>query len=466
MLGSSSSPSRGLAPVANLPDFFPGPLDNMRQYVVHAAMFSPALRALCVLLLSASVAGAQFVSGDWGYSVGKQGRPAVEFVTITNYLGPAGGNAVVPSVIDGKPVRGIGNGSASIDSQSRLASIVVPDSVTAINQQAFYRSTNLANVSLANGLTTIGLVAFYESGITSIVVPDTVTSLGTYAFSRAPRLTNVVLGVGVTNIGQATFADSPNLRRVVIPPGVKDIGDYAFNNCFNLASAPIPQGVTNIGFAAFSRCFPLTNIVIPDTVRRVGDKAFNECVAATDLVLGAGLTNAGLAAFAYVDNVKSVVVPPGLTNIPGDFLLGSVSLSSVILGPGVKNIGDFALGDGPSLQSVLFKGNIPNLSGTNRDVFGTSTNVTVFVLPGTTGWGPTFAGRPTLWFMPRPIQSSFSAGSFGFGWTGSGVIPMNVQRRASLVEGDWSPIATGVTNAMFADTNTPSGRAYYRAALP
>jgi hypothetical protein len=274
------------------------------------------------------------------------------------------------------------------------------------------------------------------------------------------------LGVGVTTIEQALFADSTNLVRVVLPPNLGSIGDYAFNNCFNLVSAPIPQGVTNIGVSAFSRCYPLTNIVLPDTVRRVGDRAFNECLAATNLVLGTGLTNAGFAAFAFMDNVKSVVVPPGLTNIPGGFLSGSASLSSVILGLGVTNIGDFALGDGPSLRSVLFKGNAPALSGTSKDVFGTSTNVAVFVLPGTTGWGSSFAGRTTSWFTPRPIQASFSVRTFAFSWNGSGVIPMNVQARASLTGGDWSTIAAGVTNATFVDTNAPSGGAYYRAALP
>ena len=34
------------------------------------------------------------------------------------------------------------------------------------------------------------------------------------------------------------------------------------------------------------------------------------------------------------------------------------------------------------------------------DVFAGATNATVYYLPGTTGWGPTFAGRPAVLWNP------------------------------------------------------------------
>ncbi|MFQ8923068.1 MAG: leucine-rich repeat domain-containing protein, partial [Clostridium paraputrificum] len=79
-----------------------------------------------------------------------------------------------------------------------ITSIKIPDSVTSIGDYAFSGTSSLKNVTLGNGVTTIGMYVFENSGITSIEIPDSVTSIGDRAFSGTSSLKNVTLGNGVT----------------------------------------------------------------------------------------------------------------------------------------------------------------------------------------------------------------------------------------------------------------------------
>jgi hypothetical protein len=67
-------------------------------------------------------------------------------------------------------------------------------------------------------------------------------------------------------------------------------------------------------------------------------------------------------------------------------------------------------------------------------------------LPGTTGWGATFAGRPTALWKPQ-IQSiigSFDAESnhFGFNITWASGRTVVVEASSNLGNPTWSPIST------------------------
>jgi hypothetical protein len=68
-----------------------------------------------------------------------------------------------------------------------------------------------------------------------------------------------VIADRVTSIGVQAF-DNCGLTSIVIPDGVTSISDWAFGSCENLTSVVIPDSVTSIGDAAFCYCDSLTSI--------------------------------------------------------------------------------------------------------------------------------------------------------------------------------------------------------------
>ena len=73
------------------------------------------------------------------------------------------------------------------------------------------------------------------------------------------------------------------------------------------------------------------------------------------------------------------------------------NLSSVAIPTSVTKIEDEAFSDCVRLKAIYFKGNAP---GAGFGVFGEDSNAIIYYLPGATGWGPTFAGRPTVLSAP------------------------------------------------------------------
>ncbi|MBO5416182.1 MAG: leucine-rich repeat domain-containing protein, partial [Clostridia bacterium] len=95
-----------------------------------------------------------------------------------------------------------------------------------------------------------------------------------YAYLSSIR--NVTIKNGVTSIGDFAFCCSYHTS-VTIPNSVTSIGDYAFNNCINLTSVKIPNSVTSIGDYAFELCTSLTNIEISNSITSIGIYPFSVC---------------------------------------------------------------------------------------------------------------------------------------------------------------------------------------------
>jgi hypothetical protein len=84
-------------------------------------------------------------------------------------------------------------------------------------------------------------------------------------------------------------------------------------------------------------------------------------------------------------------IPAGVSGIGQSAFSGCARLTAVTIPNSVTTIGKKAFSDCTVLTSVYFAGNAPSLGS---GVFYSPT--TIFYLPGTTGWGATFDGRPTV----------------------------------------------------------------------
>ena len=109
----------------------------------------------------------------------------------------------------------------------------------------------------------------------SITIPDSLTAIGNNAFCYCRSLSSVIIPNGVTSIGDWAFSSCSNLAEITIPESVESIGEGAFESCYKLTSLTISSGVRNIGKSAFDGCSELTTVTIPGSVISIGDEAFD-----------------------------------------------------------------------------------------------------------------------------------------------------------------------------------------------
>jgi hypothetical protein len=90
-------------------------------------------------------------------------------------------------------------------------------------------------------------------------------------------------------------------------------------------------------------------------------------------------------------------------------------------------------------------------------VFSGDTNATVYYLPGTTGWGSMFGGRPTKLWNPL-VQNNASFGvrtnRFGFTITGNSNLVIVVEASTNLANSSWTPISTNTLNTFIGTNGT------------
>ena len=89
--------------------------------------------------------------------------------------------------------------------------IVIPDSYTSIENEAFYLpfySQKLTSVIIPSSVTVIGGYAFSMNQLTSVIIPSSVTEIADGAFS-GNQLTSIDIPDSVTEIGLNAFGDNP-----------------------------------------------------------------------------------------------------------------------------------------------------------------------------------------------------------------------------------------------------------------
>lgn len=115
-----------------------------------------------------------------------------------------------------------------------IETIVLPDSVTTLNDRAF-RDTSASTVVLNEGLTNISYQAFRNaSNVTSVVIPSTVTTISKEAFQNS-GVKELVIPANVTTIEYGGLRDMKELEKVTIEGNV-DIPIYAFRACTKLTT--------------------------------------------------------------------------------------------------------------------------------------------------------------------------------------------------------------------------------------
>ncbi len=166
----------------------------------------------------------------------------------------------------------------------------VPDTVTCIDDGAFYYCSGLTGITLPADVTSIGSEAFYNcSGLTGITLPAGVTSIGSEAFANCSHLKEITLPANVMNVDAEVFYGSSALKDIHVEEDnqyFSSIDGVLLNKAATVlircpegknGAYQIPDKVTTIGEYAFESCNRLTSITLPARVTSIGEYAFDDC---------------------------------------------------------------------------------------------------------------------------------------------------------------------------------------------
>ena len=247
-------------------------------------------------------------------------------------------------------------------------------------------------------------------------------------------------GSAITITGYTGPGGAVTIPATIAGLPVTCIRDGAFQYKSSLTSTTIQNGVASIGDSAFAHCTSLTDVRIPGSVTSFGGGPFYDCTSLIAITVeAANASYISLDGVLFNKNLTTLIQYPGGKT-------GSYAI------PGsITSIGNAAFRNCPSLKGVFFKGNAPNFGS---GVFIGANNATVYYLPGTTGWGATFAGKPTVLWNPLMQTSDpcFGVGPAGFGFniTGTTNIPIVVEACTNLANATWVPMQSlYLTNGTF-----------------
>lgn len=244
--------------------------------------------------------------------------------------------------------------------ESTITSVVIPNTVTAIGNQAFYLCTLLSGtVIIPNSVNTVGYLAFCRCDLmTEVVLPEKDVTYGNQCFLTTGLTGTLVLPEGLTVISNSMFSNNNNLSNVVIPNTVTTISGDAFSYCDNIEAVQIPSSVITIERNPFHSCEKIESVaveegnpvyysenncvinqltntivigcknsVIPEGVLAIGPYAFGQCGLTKMPEIPSSVTTIGEHAFLSCDDPGSLVVPETVTDIaPEAFIYSRFSM--------------------------------------------------------------------------------------------------------------------------------------------
>lgn len=184
-----------------------------------------------------------------------------------------------------------------------IRSVVLDNRITHIGNYAFDKCTNIESVRYTD-----------YTGNAGVALPKSVTTIGVHAFSDTGVTGTLKLPEHLTEIDSSAFYHCGKLNgELKLPDTVKEIGGFAFHSCGFTGKLELPVSLENIGNDAFEFCSGLTGkLTFPSKMNEINSSIFHE-TGITEVVIPSSIKTVRDGAFNSCMNLKKVYLP---TEIP------------------------------------------------------------------------------------------------------------------------------------------------------
>ena len=218
---------------------------------------------------------------------------------------------------------------------TKLTKVILPDSVTLVNHNAFNNVQTLKSVAFGkNEGIRLMTNAFYHTGLTSLHIPANVTYIGEYCFVALPNLQAFSVDENNPNYKavDGLLLNKSGRKLIAVPAG-------------RTGSLTVPEGVEEIGFGAFEETkLSQINFLPNANILTFGYRAFFKAENITGIAIPKSVVSIDYYAFAYCENLQTVTFAEDnqLKGIYEGAFLGCINLENITIPDTIVEISDFA----------------------------------------------------------------------------------------------------------------------------
>ncbi len=368
--------------------------------------------------------------------------------------------------------------------QTKISSVVIPQSVKEICDYAFSRSTlssfsgfvgetlgngvfegcnNLQSITLHDGIKQMGDSVFANTANLKTAVMPSVEVLGSFTFMNAASLTEVVFGKDAKTVGSFTFVnrqgytlgENNTLESVTLGSLTENVGEYAFYGCSALSQVKAHAGQTlnvkTVGDYAFYGCSFLTTAEWLDGAEEISIYAFaNSGLTSVSLANaktvaeGAFAENTALQS-ANIQNVKRI----------GNFAFFNSGLTAITIPSSMAEVGAGAFAGCKSLSAISVD------DGNNSFI---SENGVLYRAVG--------SGYELVAYPSDIVQQTYSikdgtstVGAYAFYGVGKGNVEKVIFPYSIKQIGDFAFFSSGIEEYEFHSINAPILQTSYKSEV-
>ena len=307
------------------------------------------------------------------------------------------------------------------DEDTIISELVIPNSMTAIGNYAFY-NTQLKSLTIGTGVLSIGSNAFtsvsgsgpikviwltntppsgYKNvgGTVNYVANDLYTGLNNkmvYPFlsslfevdgvkyvpvSPSERTCDAIDCVYDESAANINICNTVSYKGVTLTvknvkpyicygnTAIKDVqlsfdgnlGDYAFYGCTGIEKVTVSNHGA-IGSYSFTSCTAMQTAELGSNITAIHDNAFKGCTSLQSIVIPDSITSVGLSAFQDCSSMTSAKIGNGVTAINEYTFAGCLSLTDVSIGKNVKTINSYAFRNCESLPAITIPNSVEKIN--------------------------------------------------------------------------------------------------------